>query len=197
MAPAIVLMLMPVFWRRLVPPVMALLLAWPTFGAESFYMLSYNIKGLPPFLIRETVKDRVQTIAKGLSDFDLVLVQEVFAYRDLVRDVSQPRQQFDGPTEGRLRARQVPAYLLLGLPCLVSAFCEAPSSSGLAILMFDRRQRGQLLVSRAYSQCHGVFGAANDCLATKGLLGVEVEFRGHRFHVYTTHLDAGDSAADR
>lgn len=164
--------------------------------AESFSLLTYNIKGLPPLVTDEERDDRVARIASQVSDYDVVLLQEVFGYDEMLQSTAGPRLLFHGP-EPRLAMAHLPVMVLGYLPCSLSRFCELPSSAGLSILVFDEKIHGSVLIRRAYSSCHGYLGAANDCLARKGFLGVSLSIDGFDVHVYNTHLDAGRAPADR
>jgi endonuclease/exonuclease/phosphatase family metal-dependent hydrolase len=164
--------------------------------AESFSLLTYNIRGLPPVLTDDGRDEQVSRIAESVTEYDVVLLQEVFGYDDLVHQAANPRQLFHGP-EPRLAMADLPVFLLGYVPCRLSRFCELPTSAGLAVLVFDDAIDGTLLVSRPYSSCNGYLGSASDCLARKGFLGVSLRVGGMEVHVYNTHLDAGRSAADR
>jgi endonuclease/exonuclease/phosphatase family metal-dependent hydrolase len=165
-------------------------------SAETFSLLTYNVKGLPLLVMAGDGPTRITNISQHLKNYDLVLLQEIFAYRDLIRSSAKANTWIDGPA-ARFRWNQIPALVPLYIPCKLSRFCEMPSSAGLAVMTFHPAFHANLLVSQHFSNCHGVLRSANDCVAAKGLVGVEVSVSDHRIHVYTTHLDAGRSSKDQ
>ena len=171
-----------------------LLLYSNTALGESFSLLTYNVRGLPPLL--ESRAQHVSAIADRVSGYDVVLLQEVFAYDRHIVDIAQPHLAFAGPGP-RFDVNHTLAMLVGYLPCRFSSFCQLPLSAGLSILIFNDSVHGEVIASGPYSTCHGYFAAKNDCLANKGLLGVSLRKGDWHVHVYNTHLDSGRSPADR
>ncbi len=174
----------------------ALLVLCAACHADSWTLLSYNVKGLPPLVMDGDGPARMRAISERMRRYDIVVLQEVFAYDDLLRTAGRSVQWLNGPGP-RFRVSQLPALIPLYLPCLLSSYCEMPSSAGLALALHSPAIVAELLTAQAYSTCHGVLRASNDCLATKGWLGVELSFPEGKVHLYTTHLDAGQSPRDR
>lgn len=181
----------------LVSFLLALLLATTSRGsAEAFSLLTYNIKGLPPLVLEDAGPARIIDISQHLKGYDLVMLQEVFAYRDLVQSTARPMNWFDGPA-AQFSWKLLPALIPLYLPCKLSQFCEMPSSAGLAVMTFHPALHSSLLVSHRFADCHGILKSSNDCMAAKGLVGIAVSVGKHQIHVYTTHLDAGRGSDDQ
>jgi len=145
-------------------------------AAGSFTALTYNVAGLPQgvnpdqFPAVNTVK-----ISPLLNDFDLVVVQEDFAYHDdLVSQLTLPYQS-GHDTTGR------PPY-------------DLPLGDGLAT--FSTSPFGDF-TRITWVDCNGFGSDGSDCLAAKGFSVARHELApGSFLDVYDLHADAGSSAAD-
>lgn len=135
-------------------------------------VLTYNVAGLPQGLSGSNPLSNMPQISPLLNDYDLVLVQEDFAYHpELVADLSHPHLSIFWPGDGSTPVGD-------GL----SRFSRSP---------FASHQR------TAWPGCNGVLDCASDCLATKGFSfarhmiapGVEID-------VYNLHMEAGGCPAD-
>jgi endonuclease/exonuclease/phosphatase family metal-dependent hydrolase len=138
-------------------------------------LLSYNVAGLPEGLSGSMPATYIPLISPRLSAYDLVAVQEDFAYHaELVADVDHPHR-----TE----------------PNAASA---PPLGDGLSVL-----SRLPIVESEhvAWSRCFGVLDSGSDCLTPKGFLRVRLALDGGReLDLYNAHTDAGtdpDSTAAR
>lgn len=140
--------------------------------------LSYNVAGLPEPLSSSEPVENHPHISPLLNQFDLVLVQEDFAYHDLlVADVTLPY---------RSRPMRIDES-------------ERGQTDGLnrfGVHPFDAE-----LTRRRWRQCAGFLDGASDCLADKGFsYQVHTLAEGAELHVVNLHADAGgdpDSTAAR
>lgn len=158
---------------------LALLLAAPAAGGE-FTVLSYNAHGLPAWVAGDDPATRLAVIGEKSNAHDVALLQEDFAHHASLR----------------LGARQ--PIVERGNSTRFGKWCPVCGGSGLTIL--SRWERGNLLelVSRGYGHCAGWIGGANDCLASKGFQRMRLRLPGGaELDFVNTHLDAGQSRADR
>lgn len=68
---------------------------WPAYAeypaANSFTVLTYNVAGLPELISSSDPSDNTSKISHLLNDYDIVAVQEDFAYHDeLIKNVTSP-----------------------------------------------------------------------------------------------------------
>jgi endonuclease/exonuclease/phosphatase family metal-dependent hydrolase len=135
-------------------------------------ILTYNVAGLPEGLSAVRPTRNLPRIGALLGPYDLVLIQEDFAYPELLR-------KYVGVTYAS------PMHL--------------PSDDGTYGdgLTFFARYPFTVPARSAWTSCHGVVDSYFDCLTRKGyafttmVLGTSL-----RLHVYNVHLDAGGSPAD-
>lgn len=136
-------------------------------------VLTYNVAGLPEGLSRSRPVVNLPVIGKLLNGYDLALVQEDFAYPDLLR------QQISHPHGSAPFVRGNRLHFGDGL----SQF------SRFAFQGYDRE---------AWTACHGVVDAFFDCLTPKGFTFARHELApGVHVDVYNVHMDAGWSELDR
>jgi hypothetical protein len=133
--------------------------------------LTYNIAGLPWGLSKSDPEKNTPQISPLLNPFDLVLMQEDFAYtQKLASKANHPYKSKPGLPQG--------AVLNDGLT-LFSSF------------LF------QNLTRHKWFSCFGIFDNKNDCLAAKGFSVAEVELsKGVWVDVYNLHMDAGQTTGD-
>jgi endonuclease/exonuclease/phosphatase family metal-dependent hydrolase len=138
-------------------------------------LLSYNVAGLPEGLSGSMPATYIPLIGPRLNAYDLVAVQEDFAYHaELVAEVDHQHR-----TE----------------PNAASA---PPLGDGLSVL-----SRLPLVESErvAWARCFGVLDRGSDCLTPKGFLRVRLALDdGRELDLYDVHTDAGtdpDSTAAR
>jgi endonuclease/exonuclease/phosphatase family metal-dependent hydrolase len=136
-------------------------------------VLTYNIHGLPSWIARDDPPARIPLILERAAGYDVVLLQEDFAYHDVVLANQKHPHVFRG-NEG-----------------------WAPLLEGSGLTIFSRFANGAAPLAEAYGVCNGYFSAANDCLGNKGFLLVRLALpNGAELDVWNTHLDAGRSDAD-
>ena len=136
-------------------------------------MLTYNVHGLPSWIARDDPPARIPLILERAAGYDVVLLQEDFAYHDMVLANREHAHVFRG-NEGWSR------FL---------------SGSGLTIL--SHFAPGAAPIAAAYGVCNGYLGAGNDCYANKGFLMARLALtNGAELDVWNTHLDAGSGEED-
>lgn len=136
-------------------------------------VLTYNVAGLPQGISKSDPERNIPRISPMLNSFDLVLVQEDFAYHEeLGLDTSHPfvtQPLFDSPD-------------------------EIPMGDGLN--RFSKFSMGTLHRLQ-WPGCHGQFDCASDCLATKGFSFARTELApGITIDVYNLHGEAGGCPED-
>jgi endonuclease/exonuclease/phosphatase family metal-dependent hydrolase len=137
-----------------------------------FEIVTYNVAGLPEGLSQVHPLTNLPQIGAMLNKFDLVLVQEDFAYPELLRE----RLVLPYRSPGFVRGKEL--------------------HFGDGLSLFGRLPLGDVSRSR-WTACHGVVDAYFDCLTPKGFAFSRVEpSPGAFFDVYNVHLDAGASDAD-
>ena len=141
----------------------------PAADEGDFTVLTYNVAGLPEPLSSSMPATYIPLISPKLNAFDLVLVQEDFAYHDqLIADVEHPylSEPGGGGTygDGLNRMSQ-------------SAFADHTRA--------------------AWEVCFGEFDNGSDCLTDKGFAWARHEVApGVTIDVYNLHHDAGGSPGD-
>lgn len=135
-------------------------------------VVTYNVAGLPEGLSNVHPQVNLPIIGNLLNKFDLALVQEDFAYPDLLR------QRLRLPYRSAPFARGNQLHFGDGL----SVFSKLPMAD----------------VERApWVTCHGILDSYQDCLTPKGLARTRVELApGVPVDVYDAHFDAGPSSGD-
>lgn len=138
----------------------------------AFRLVTYNVAGLPEGISSSRPSANMSLIGKLLADYDLVLVQEDFAYgRELRATLALPHASppFSG---GRM----------LHVGDGLSQFSRLPFKD------FTRQ---------AWTACYGLLDAWCDCLAQKGFSRSRLMLAPSVFvDVYDVHLDAGDGDGD-
>jgi endonuclease/exonuclease/phosphatase family metal-dependent hydrolase len=138
-------------------------------------LLTYNVHGLPAWIAHDDPEHRLPRLVRKAARFDVVLLQEDFAYHDLV--VADERQPFlfrgNGPSH------------------------DWPFLQGSGLSILSRPAPLGAPVRAAYGVCNGWLEAANDCFASKGYLMVRLALpNGASLDVWDTHLDAGPGDGD-
>ena len=143
-------------------------------------MLSYNTHGLSAWIAGDDPETRFPIIGEKSNAYDLALLQEDFAHHAaLLQEAEQP-------------------IVARGNPSRFGRWCPVCHGSGLTILSRLERQSLVEVVSRAYRECAGWIGGANDCFATKGFQRMRIRLEGGaQLDLVNTHLDAGRSQEDR
>jgi endonuclease/exonuclease/phosphatase family metal-dependent hydrolase len=149
-------------------------LAEPHSGARDgrFDVVTYNVAGLPEGLSKVRPLANLPLIGAQLNKFDLALVQEDFAYPELLRE-------------------------RLLLPYRSAAFVRGKELHfGDGLSLFSRLPIGDVARS-PWAACHGVVDAYFDCLTPKGFASSRVELSpGVFIDTYNVHFDAGGSEPD-
>ncbi len=133
-------------------------------------VLTYNVAGLPERLSSSNPSRNIPLISPMLNPYDLVLVQEDFAFHgELVREVDHP---FLTPPDTSTKGLGDGLNLLSRIP-----FTQ--------------------VVRDAWDACNGTLNDGSDCLTSKGFLYTRLELRSGLFlDLYNVHMDAGHSSAD-
>jgi hypothetical protein len=156
----------------------ALLLAAPAAG-EEFTVLSYNTHGLSAWVAGDDPATRFPIIGEKSNAYDVALLEDFAHHASLLLGARQP-------------------IVERGNPSRFGRWCPICTGSGLTILSRWNRESLLELVSRGYGHCAGWIGGANDCLASKGFQRVRLRLPGGAaLDFVNTHLDAGQSRADR
>ncbi len=136
-----------------------------------FLLLTYNVAGLPKEISDEKPEINNAKISPLLNDFDLVLVQEDFAYHgDLSAEVTLPYQS-------------APLLITETMSDGLNRFARFP---------FPPVER------LTWEVCSGIFDKANDCLTAKGFSVTEMVLAPDvEIFVYNLHMDAGGDTEDR
>jgi endonuclease/exonuclease/phosphatase family metal-dependent hydrolase len=137
-----------------------------------FEVVTYNVAGLPEGLSNVHPVANLPVIGGLLNKFDVALVQEDFAYPDLLRQrASHPYR-----STGFVRGEQL--------------------HFGDGLSLFSRLPARELGRER-WAACHGVVDSYFDCLTPKGWASWRVDLSpGLSIDVYDVHLDAGAARAD-
>jgi endonuclease/exonuclease/phosphatase family metal-dependent hydrolase len=136
-------------------------------------VLTYNVAGLPEGLSNVRPTQTLPLVGALLSKFDLVLVQEDFAYPELLRKQ-------------------------LRLPYRSAPFVRGQALHfGDGLSLFSKLPLGDVKRT-AWATCHGVYDSYSDCLTPKGFAFTRVELTpGTSVDVYDAHLDAGPGSGDK
>jgi len=144
-------------------------------------VLSYNTHGLRGSFVDDDPAARFPQIGRLVNGYDVVLLQEDFAYHRSIRKNAWHGIQ----RRGNPQDRNPIANLLAPIVC-------GRCGSGLSTLI-DLGETALLAEHReAYRDYSGWFNARNDAWVTKGLLALRVRLPdGAVIDVYNSHLDAG------
>ena len=143
----------------------------------SFVALTYNVHGLPASITGDDTGARITAIAPKLAPFDVVGLQESF--------IAKNQGVIDDANDHAYKA---------AFGAKVSD--EKVYGSGLAWLL---RLPVETAANEHYGTCNGLFDAASDCLASKGVMMVRLRLGPDpdcTLDVYDTHFEAGGGSAD-
>jgi hypothetical protein len=134
--------------------------------------LTYNVAGLPKSISSRHPEVDVKQISPKLNPYDIVVVQEDFAYHgDLVAQLTLPS-----------RTTPKGSGSLLDMGDGLNAFSKFP-------LTGEDRDK--------WKDCNGLLSEKSDCFAPKGLLKFTLEIApGITVDVYNIHTDAGRASGD-
>lgn len=131
--------------------------------------LSYNTHGLPAWIARDNPEVRFPILLAKAERFDVVLLQEDFAYQKIVDE------------------RHHQAALVRGN----GPWGEWPGLAGAGLTLLTNLETLGPPVRAPYESCHGWLTAANDCFGNKGFLMQRVALsNGAEIDVWNTHLEA-------
>jgi endonuclease/exonuclease/phosphatase family metal-dependent hydrolase len=136
-------------------------------------LATYNVAGLPEGLSLVHPLATLPRVGQLLNAYDLVLVQEDFAYPELLRKN-------------------------LHLPYRSAAFVRGEALHfGDGLSLFGKLPFGEA-TRIPWRACHGLVDSYFDCWTPKGLAQVRLEVSpGLSIDVYDVHLDAGTASGDR
>jgi endonuclease/exonuclease/phosphatase family metal-dependent hydrolase len=147
--------------------------AVPSVQKGRFELLTYNVAGLPEGISRSRPTTNLPLIAERLARYDIALVQEDFAYPELLR-------------RGLGLGHRTPAFVRgerLDFGDGLSQFARLP---------FEGLRRVP------WRSCNGIIDSYFDCLTPKGFTSARQTLAdGVSVHVFNLHMDAGRSEADR
>jgi len=136
-------------------------------------VLTYNVAGLPEGLSASRPVQNLPLIGARLNRFDLALIQEDFAYAELLRKHVR-------------------------LPYSSRAFVRGERydfGDGLSQFGRDEFDEPERIT---WASCHGFTGFYFDCLTPKGVSFTRVRLSDNAtLDVYNLHMDAGRSAGDQ
>lgn len=140
----------------------------PTQGA--FSLLTYNVAGLPEGISSSHPEANTPQISPLLNGYDVVLVQEDFAYHEeLVSAAEHPYQSTPDASQDSL----------------------GDGLNILSVFPFEALERTR------WTSCFGELDSGSDCLTPKGFFIVQLEIAEGAFvDVYNLHADAGRSPPD-
>lgn len=137
----------------------------------TFKALTYNVAGLPQGISASQPVANHPQISPLLNAYDLVLVQEDFAYHNLLKaSATHP-----------IQTPELTGYSTF-MGDGLNAFSKIPLAN---------------LARTKWIDCNGWINQSNDCLASKGFFFSTIEPQpGLVIHLYDLHADAGRSGAD-
>lgn len=187
----------PRSWQRGVLAVLALLtaaLSPPKSRADSeLSVLSYNVRGLPALVARDSPRTRAKAIATRASAYDVALFQETFEYHSALRKRMPGTVEYAG-NGAVFDARRFVGRMLLTPIALVVPHMSGQYGAGLSTFVKSNLALPRSVGRAPYRICDGWIGSAYDCWASKGYLRVRIRApEGGTIDVYSTHLDAGRS----
>jgi endonuclease/exonuclease/phosphatase family metal-dependent hydrolase len=142
-------------------------------SARSLSVVTYNVAGLPEGISASHPTRNLPLIGARLHEFDLALVQEDFAYADLLR------KDLKLPYASRAFERG-------------ERYDFGDGLSQFAKLAFSEPER------IPWASCHGITGFYFDCLTPKGVSFTRMRLTADdSVDVYNLHMDAGGSVGDR
>ena len=145
-------------------------------------VLTYNVHGIPAWAAGDDPEARMPRISELLNAYDVALIQEDFRYHE------------------PLRSRAIHPLIERGNRSRFWLGRATGWLDGAGLTLFGKWPAacGRARIARPYEVCEGWLAAANDCLASKGLLQLRLPLEGgHEVDLYTTHLDAGNGDADQ
>lgn len=158
-------------------------------GEGAFSLLTYNVAGLPQGISSSNPTANIPIIGPRLNDYDVVVVQEDFAFDEELRaEIDHPYQSTPKPYPYPL---DTPVLDLLN----AAGAGEAVMNDGLN--QFSRFEFGDLERVR-WEMCFGVLTeGAGDCNAEKGFTASDLTLAdGVVVRLYNLHAEAGSTPQD-
>ena len=144
-------------------------------GRGEVSVMTYNVAGLPEDLSASHPAENTKRIGALLNDYDVVLLQEDFAYHTELVGAAHHAYRFPSEPDD----------------------AHTINATGLARFSRDAAERRVVWVWEA---CHGTAGSGSDCLASKGFAVAEHEIRlmtgAVLVDIYNLHMDAGENHDD-
>jgi len=136
-------------------------------------VLTYNVHGLPSLFVADDPEGRMPEISSRLNRYDIVLLQESWAYgAALGAQATHATQERSGGVDTGMLFQ-----------------------TGLATFA---RPRLRAVTRGSLGACAGWLDRANDCFADKGFLRVRLALtNGAEVDFWNLHLDAGGDVSDR
>lgn len=148
-------------------------------------VLTYNTHGLPAWVARDRPKIRFPIIGRLTNQYDVVFLQEDFAYHGLLKEQA---------THEIVACGNGPRSSLFRFASFICGSCN----SGLTLLARFPRDRLIELDREPFHVCMGWFRFSKDCWVTKGFMRARLRLQnGAEVDFYNLHLDAGMSRRDR
>jgi hypothetical protein len=155
------------------PSVSSAARAEPSVQKGRFELLTYNVAGLPEGISGSRPLRNLPLIAERLGRYDIALVQEDFAYPELLRRGLGLGHASPGFVRGQR----------MDFGDGLSQFARLP---------FEGFRRVP------WRSCNGIIDSYFDCLTPKGFTSARQTLAdGVSVHVFNLHMDAGRSEADR
>lgn len=171
--------------------VLSLLGARQSRGDTELTVLSYNVRGLPALVARDSPRSRAKAIGSLASTYDVALFQETFEYHAVLRKRMIDRVEFTG-NGAAFDLRRLAGQVLLAPLALAVPHFSAQYGAGLSTYVRSDLTLPSSVGRAPYRVCDGWFGNNFDCWASKGYLRVRIQVpEGGAVDVYSTHLDAG------
>jgi endonuclease/exonuclease/phosphatase family metal-dependent hydrolase len=144
-------------------------------------VLSYNTHGLRGLFVDDDPAARFPAIGRLINGYDVVMLQEDFAYHRSIEAVATHPIRRRGNPQDRNPFADLLAWVVCGdCGAGLSTWVDLPESS----LIAEHRE--------AYQDYSGWFDARKDGWVTKGLLALRLRLPGGAVvDVYNSHLDAG------
>lgn len=140
-------------------------------ASATFRALTYNVAGLPQGISSSSPITNQPIMSPLLNAYDLVIVQEDFAYHNLLsKDAHHPYQTTPLSSYNSLVGDGLDAF------------------SGIPLTLLSRTK---------WVTCNGWFDQGSDCLSSKGFFFAQITpYPGVTIDLYDLHADAGRSSGD-
>ncbi len=142
----------------------------------SVSFLTYNTHGLPAWIARDDPEARFPILLAKAERFDVVLLQEDFAYQSLV----DRHHRHAELVRGNGPQRRWPGFF-----------------QGAGLTLLTNLELVDAALRAPYQSCHGWLTAASDCFGNKGFLMQRLRLpNGAEIDAWNTHLEADPGEPD-